>query len=1129
MAAHPLSFLSTHGKRPEARGQRILPIQILLLLISPAFARHRLDCHALTLGFDQSTGQWQSLQITGHPDNLLGSDGKQDLELIVQGTEWPRKEFWTSSPPAAQFHTDHTLITITKDTQDWHLEETYRVYPDSNRIQRRATVQWRGKTAIEVQGAIFRIPGITMAHADDAYWSLPGNYPVQERRIPDGRPGHTTQERGWTWADTGVAYTHTEKAKTSILSAFRIEKDSCQVEVEEGDDFVSILHRFHILARLEPGNSIELGQQWLQVLGGATADLRRAAGDFVEFVNQGPPQDRPEWLTGAVLMELHPWGRLEAWDAHDRGNRFPNIERQLPYLKLLGVDAIWHLPLSEKPPWVYHLPAFRHIDPQLGTPDQFRSFIRMAHELDMKVLMDLVTYGVSPDSAEIPAFPKEVWCLDDDGQRQQAWGDTVLCADCSHPEWQQHITDLGAYWVKNFGADGFRLDCGGQGQKPNWRPTQGIRANGAMLAGGISQNTSLRSGIRRINPDAILLPEAGSTCHFPGADLLFDYPLHMVCRDITRQPDTALWVAQTRQWLAAQQLTHSPRQQASLVRFLENHDVVAAQDFFGAGPSQALAALCIFIPGVFLIHQEQEIGFAPDLREWLWLRKNLTAIQRGHVDYLCITAQDSLVLPILRYREEEGALIAINFSWKTSLGSLFLPNPITRKWPICQDAFTGEYLHPEEGIEIPPYRPRILTLRETPRSTQKTAKRMAPANGKKLVKNWIDAEHDPETTRQRIQFNRAVGWFVKTSEGLLWDHFVQRHKNTKGGETYVDATPPLARCWRPKENGSWDALESPSLGILSEEGRAAEVIIQDPEQIQLARIRDPTSIGDEVEIIIDSKAGANPIKLQEHENADQFLASLRPTCMVPSADHVQVDPLWVHIANDHYRASLSRRHGGTLFDLRKQGSPASLIDPSEIYSDWGIFKAGVHAATEWETNPRLSVKKNDSNTTVTFQGNLRRPSWNGVQTGAVIKPELHYTLSYQVDDSPNLEISLTIASATDRPGTKAFLAYRIPFKGINKWTVAGTKEQAEGSPGENINERVFQCKDLKQDLAELEMHITSRETNITIHSIQGSPQNPFLLDSGPSKLQLFAALLDGKEMDLGKNAPQSFSMCIEIR
>ena len=65
---------------------------------------------------------------------------------------------------------------------------------------------------------------------------------------------------------------------------------------------------------------------------------------------------------------------------------------KLDYIKSLGVDGIWFSPIFPSPnaDYGYDISDYKNIHPDYGTLEQFQKVLDRAHELGLKVLLDLV-------------------------------------------------------------------------------------------------------------------------------------------------------------------------------------------------------------------------------------------------------------------------------------------------------------------------------------------------------------------------------------------------------------------------------------------------------------------------------------------------------------------------------------------------------------------------------------------------------------------------------------------------------------------------------------------------------------------------------------------------------------------
>ena len=105
------------------------------------------------------------------------------------------------------------------------------------------------------------------------------------------------------------------------------------------------------------------------------------------------------WWHGAVFYEIYV--RSFA-DSNDDGiGDLQGITSRLEYVKSLGVDAIWLTPFYPSPQkdHGYDVADYVDVNPEYGTLEDFDSLIERAHELRLKVLVDVVPNHTSDQHA----------------------------------------------------------------------------------------------------------------------------------------------------------------------------------------------------------------------------------------------------------------------------------------------------------------------------------------------------------------------------------------------------------------------------------------------------------------------------------------------------------------------------------------------------------------------------------------------------------------------------------------------------------------------------------------------------------------------------------------------------------
>lgn len=177
----------------------------------------------------------------------------------------------------------------------------------------------------------------------------------------------------------------------------------------------------------------------------------------------------PEWLENAVIYEAN---LRQGTPTRD----LKGLQRELPRLKDLGVDIIWLMPIhpisKEQRKGTlgsyYAVQDYKAVNPEFGTIEDIREFVRTAHGFGMKVILDEVCNHTGADNAWVKEHP-DFFARNEKGEMFGPYDWTDVCMlDYSNPGTREAMTDALTFWVGEVDIDGFRCDVAGMVPTDFW-------------------------------------------------------------------------------------------------------------------------------------------------------------------------------------------------------------------------------------------------------------------------------------------------------------------------------------------------------------------------------------------------------------------------------------------------------------------------------------------------------------------------------------------------------------------------------------------------------------------------------------------------------------------------------------
>lgn len=199
--------------------------------------------------------------------------------------------------------------------------------------------------------------------------------------------------------------------------------------------------------------------------------------------------EEKKWWKEAVVYQIYPRSFMDS--NGDGIGDINGIRSRLSYLKLLGIDVIWLSPVYQSPndDNGYDISDYRDIMTEFGTLADFEALLAEAHEMGIKIVMDLVVNHSSDEHAwfiesrkntDNPYRDYYIWKKGKDGGAPNNWGacfggsaweyDETTDMYYLHmfskkqpdlnwenPRLREEVYDMMTWWGEK-GVDGFRMD-----------------------------------------------------------------------------------------------------------------------------------------------------------------------------------------------------------------------------------------------------------------------------------------------------------------------------------------------------------------------------------------------------------------------------------------------------------------------------------------------------------------------------------------------------------------------------------------------------------------------------------------------------------------------------------------------
>ncbi|WP_240528162.1 alpha-amylase family glycosyl hydrolase [Streptomyces amritsarensis] len=359
-----------------------------------------------------------------------------------------------------------------------------------------------------------------------------------------------------------------------------------------------------------------------------------------------------DWWRDAVIYQVYV--RSFADSDGDGIGDLRGVRSRLPHLARLGVDAVWLTPfyVSPQADGGYDVADYRAVDPLFGDLDDAAELVRAAHQLGLRIIVDVVPNHTSeqhpwfraalagePGARERYLFRRgrgadgslppndwesifggPAWTRVPDG----AWYLHLFAPeqpdlDWTHPEVREEFDSVLRFWL-DLGVDGFRIDVAHGMVKAEGLPDIGRGAQATLIGtqplpffdqDGVHEiHRSWRRLLDSYEGQRIGVAEAWA----PSSERLALYvrpdELHQA---FNFRFLTCPWDAEAMRTVIDESLSATTAVGAPTTWVLSNHDVVRHTTRYGGGAqglarARAAAMLMLSLPGSAYLYQGEELG-----------------------------------------------------------------------------------------------------------------------------------------------------------------------------------------------------------------------------------------------------------------------------------------------------------------------------------------------------------------------------------------------------------------------------------------------------------------------------------------------------------------------------------------
>ncbi len=209
---------------------------------------------------------------------------------------------------------------------------------------------------------------------------------------------------------------------------------------------------------------------------------------FYPYLHSETIYHAPQWVKETIWYQIFPdrfnafpakehWPKGPVSNATHYGGNLIGITDKLPYLAELGITGLYLTPIFESPSThKYDTTNYFKIDPEFGTLDDFKTLVKKAHTLGIKVMLDAVFNHAGlhfepwVQAKSDPTSPMREWFyFNESGYETFSFSKNMPKLKSTNQAVIDYFCRVGKYWIEETDIDGWRCDVANELSAKFWQ------------------------------------------------------------------------------------------------------------------------------------------------------------------------------------------------------------------------------------------------------------------------------------------------------------------------------------------------------------------------------------------------------------------------------------------------------------------------------------------------------------------------------------------------------------------------------------------------------------------------------------------------------------------------------------